>query len=68
MTGRRTRGRRTSRSLAVVGAGLMGVATAWHLARRGHEVTLIEAYPARRRDGRRPRHRRALLLASWTPS
>ncbi|MDN3029497.1 FAD-dependent oxidoreductase [Streptomyces sp. S.PB5] len=30
--------------IAVVGAGLMGAATAWQLARRGHEVTLIEAY------------------------
>jgi monomeric sarcosine oxidase len=30
--------------IAVVGAGLMGAATAWQLARAGHEVTLIEAY------------------------
>ncbi|MER6961243.1 N-methyl-L-tryptophan oxidase [Streptomyces sp. NPDC000618] len=30
--------------IAVVGAGLMGAATAWQLARKGHEVTLIEAY------------------------
>ncbi|WP_326731710.1 FAD-dependent oxidoreductase [Streptomyces phaeochromogenes] len=30
--------------IAVVGAGLMGAATAWQLARQGHEVTLIEAY------------------------
>src|SRR5690348_16049731 len=30
--------------IAVVGAGLMGAATAWELARRGHEVTLVEAY------------------------
>ncbi|GGN21074.1 N-methyl-L-tryptophan oxidase [Streptomyces fuscichromogenes] len=30
--------------IAVVGAGLMGAATAWQLARRGHRVTLIEAY------------------------
>ncbi|MEU9413171.1 FAD-dependent oxidoreductase [Streptomyces sp. NPDC048281] len=30
--------------IAVVGAGLMGAATAWQLARRGHPVTLIEAY------------------------
>jgi monomeric sarcosine oxidase len=30
--------------IAVVGAGLMGAATAWQLARRGHEVTLIETY------------------------
>ncbi len=32
---------------AVVGAGLMGAATAWRLAQRGHEVTLLErARPA----------------------
>ncbi|MFJ3670069.1 FAD-dependent oxidoreductase [Streptomyces sp. NPDC090106] len=30
--------------IAVVGAGLMGAATAWQLARQGHEVTLVEAY------------------------
>jgi monomeric sarcosine oxidase len=30
--------------IAVVGAGLMGAATAWQLARQGHQVTLIEAY------------------------
>lgn len=30
--------------IAVVGAGLMGAATAWQLARRGQEVTLFEAY------------------------
>ncbi|EFL20738.1 sarcosine oxidase, monomeric form [Streptomyces himastatinicus ATCC 53653] len=30
--------------IAVVGAGLMGAATAWQLARRGHEVALVEAY------------------------
>ncbi|WP_329125790.1 FAD-dependent oxidoreductase [Streptomyces sp. NBC_01465] len=30
--------------IAVVGSGLMGAATAWQLARGGHEVTLIEAY------------------------
>jgi sarcosine oxidase len=26
----------------VIGAGLAGAATAWHLARRGHEVTVLE--------------------------
>jgi sarcosine oxidase len=30
--------------IAVVGAGLMGAATAWQLARQGYEVTLVEAY------------------------
>ncbi len=37
--------------IAVVGAGLMGAATAWQLARRGHEVTLIEAYDIGHRQG-----------------
>lgn len=35
----------------VVGAGLMGAATAWQLARRGHQVTLIEAYDLGHRHG-----------------
>ncbi|MCG7206586.1 N-methyl-L-tryptophan oxidase [Streptomyces arenae] len=37
--------------IVVVGAGLMGAATAWQLARRGHEVTLIEAYDIGHRRG-----------------
>lgn len=37
--------------IAVVGAGLMGAATAWQLARRGHEVTLIETYDIGHRHG-----------------
>ncbi|XUL85542.1 FAD-dependent oxidoreductase [Streptomyces galilaeus] len=37
--------------IAVVGAGLMGAATAWQLARRGHEVTLIEAYDIGHKHG-----------------
>lgn len=37
--------------IAVVGAGLMGAATAWQLARQGHEVTLIEAYGIGHRHG-----------------
>ncbi|MEI5522907.1 N-methyl-L-tryptophan oxidase [Streptomyces brasiliscabiei] len=37
--------------IAVVGAGLMGAATAWQLARRGHQVTLIEAYDIGHRHG-----------------
>ncbi|MFE7275827.1 FAD-dependent oxidoreductase [Streptomyces sp. NPDC057623] len=37
--------------IAVVGAGLMGAATAWQLARRGHEVTLIEAYAIGHKHG-----------------
>lgn len=30
----------------VVGGGVMGAATAWHLARRGHEVVLLERFDA----------------------
>ncbi|MFE9643320.1 FAD-dependent oxidoreductase [Streptomyces sp. NPDC006365] len=37
--------------IAVVGAGLMGAATAWQLARRGHEVTLIEVYDIGHKHG-----------------
>jgi len=37
--------------IAVVGAGLMGAATAWQLARQGHEVTLVEAYDIGHRHG-----------------
>lgn len=29
----------------VIGAGAAGSSTAWHLARRGHEVVLLERYP-----------------------
>ncbi|MCW2879534.1 MAG: FAD-dependent oxidoreductase [Sphaerisporangium sp.] len=37
--------------VAVVGAGLMGSATAWQLARRGRTVALIEAYGIGHRHG-----------------
>ncbi|MFG6160321.1 NAD(P)/FAD-dependent oxidoreductase [Halomonas sp. 1390] len=37
-----------AREIAVVGAGMVGVSVAWHLARRGHSVTLID----RRAPGR----------------
>ncbi|MFJ9634793.1 FAD-dependent oxidoreductase [Streptomyces sp. NPDC101175] len=37
--------------IAVVGAGLTGAATAWQLARRGHPVTLIEAFDIGHRHG-----------------
>lgn len=37
----------SSSQYLVIGAGLAGSATAWHLARRGHEVTLVErSHPA----------------------
>lgn len=31
--------------IAVVGAGIAGLSTAWSLNRRGHEVTLYEQSP-----------------------
>ncbi len=34
---------RNRQRIAVVGAGIVGVVAAWHLARRGAEVTLIDA-------------------------
>ncbi|TKA90778.1 NAD(P)/FAD-dependent oxidoreductase [Halopseudomonas bauzanensis] len=37
-----------SRNTLVLGAGMVGVSVAWHLARRGHNVTLID----RREPGR----------------
>lgn len=35
----------------VVGGGAMGAATAWQLARRGHDVTLLERYEPGHRNG-----------------
>ena len=37
-----------SRKIIVLGAGMVGVSVAWHLLRRGHEVTLMD----RREPGR----------------
>lgn len=37
-----------SRKIIVLGAGMVGVSVAWHLARRGHAVTLVD----RREPGR----------------
>ncbi|WP_285276245.1 NAD(P)/FAD-dependent oxidoreductase [Halopseudomonas bauzanensis] len=37
-----------SRNILVLGAGMVGVSVAWHLARRGHRVTLVD----RREPGR----------------
>ncbi|WP_440081658.1 FAD-dependent oxidoreductase [Streptosporangium sp. LJ11] len=42
---------RIETEVAVIGAGLTGSATAWELARRGHAVTLIEAYDVGHRRG-----------------
>ncbi len=39
------------RETVVVGGGAMGSATAWHLARRGRQVTLIERFGARHTMG-----------------
>ena len=41
----------SSSQYAVIGAGLAGAATAWSLARRGHEVTLVERAQPASRDG-----------------
>ena len=41
----------TTAQYAVIGAGLAGAATAWSLARRGHEVTLVERTRPAARDG-----------------
>ncbi len=41
----------TTSQYAVVGGGLAGAATAWSLARRGHEVTLVERTRPAARDG-----------------
>ena len=40
-----TRATNTGKKIAVVGAGPAGLAAAHGLARRGHEVTLIDANP-----------------------
>ncbi len=32
--------------VVIVGGGVIGLATAWHCARRGHEVTVVERLPA----------------------
>ena len=41
----------TASRYVVVGAGLAGAATAWSLARRGHEVTVLERSQPAARDG-----------------
>lgn len=28
--------------IVILGAGIIGVSTAWHLLERGHEVTVVE--------------------------
>lgn len=34
-----------ARQTVVLGAGMVGVSTAWHLRQRGHEVTLVDRLP-----------------------
>jgi sarcosine oxidase len=41
----------TGRETVVVGGGAMGSSTAWHLARRGREVTLLERFGERHAMG-----------------
>jgi sarcosine oxidase len=41
----------TASQYVVIGAGLAGAATAWSLARRGHEVTVVERTRPAARDG-----------------
>jgi len=31
-----------ARNIIVLGAGMVGVSVAWHLVRRGHDVTLVD--------------------------
>ena len=31
-----------ARDILVLGAGMVGVSTAWHLLQRGHRVTLVD--------------------------
>jgi glycine/D-amino acid oxidase-like deaminating enzyme len=39
------------RRIAVVGAGVLGLTTAWALARRGHAVTVLDAGPIPNPEG-----------------
>lgn len=34
--------------VVIVGGGVIGLTTAWHCARRGHEVTVVDRQPAKR--------------------
>src|SRR6185369_5791898 len=36
--------------IIVLGAGIIGTSTAWHLLERGHEVTVVERQPAAARE------------------
>lgn len=37
-------------NIVVLGAGIIGTSTAWHLLERGHEVTVIDRQPAAARE------------------
>ena len=32
--------------VTVLGAGIIGISTAWHLQQRGHEVTVVDRQPS----------------------
>ena len=51
----------------VVGGGAMGAATAWHLARDGHDVLLLEQFGARHSRGSSHGHTRIFRLAYRDP-
>jgi len=53
--------------VAIVGAGLMGAATAWQLARRGHSVVLIESFAPGHRRGSSHGSSRIYRLAYTDP-
>ncbi|NYY80357.1 hypothetical protein DMH27_08285 [Raoultella planticola] len=35
--------------VVILGSGVVGVASAWYLSRAGHEVTVIDRQPGRRK-------------------